>query len=129
MASRKCKPKSATWHAPAPLRRAGGIGGVAPDGGNSGHSGTAKYAAGILDNPRPTPRPEKQGLCGQVNTGYYSGINGKSFRPNKLDVQYTSYQLEKLKRNARKLLHQRESRVQQGQRLRSMYLSAELPGR
>ena len=129
MASRKCKAKrKALRRSYCPGAPVGGIGGVAPDGGNGGHSGTTKYAGGMFNNPHSAPRPEKQGLSGHVSS-YYSVINGKSFSSIISGVQYTSYQLEKLKRNARKLLHQRESRVQQGQRLRSMYLSAELPGR
>lgn len=93
MASRKCKPKGAAFlHAPAPLRRVGGIGGVAPDGCSGGHSGVPKYAGGIFNNPDSASRPEKHGLSDQVNNGYYSGINGESFRSNKFNLKYTSYQ-------------------------------------
>ena len=73
----------------------GGIGGVAPDGGNSGHLFTVKYAGEIFNHYRPASRHEKQGLCGQLNNGYYFGIIGKSFTPIISGVKYTSYQLVK----------------------------------
>ena len=120
MASRKCKARRKA------LRRSfclaapvGGIGGVAPDGGNGGHSGTAKYADGIFNNPRSASRPEKRGLSGHVN-GYYSAINGKSFSPIISDVQYTSYQLDK---QSRLSVLRQQTRKEQGARMRSMYLS------
>ena len=98
----------------------GGIGGVAPDGGNSGHLFTGKYAGEIFNHPCPASRHEKQGLCGQLNNGYYFGIIGKSFRPIISGVQYTSYQLDK---QARLSVLRQQTRKEQGARMRSMYLS------
>ena len=103
-----------------PLGRMGGIGGVAPDGGNSGHLFTVKYAGEIFNHYRPASRHEKQGLCGQLNNGYYFGIIGKSFTPIISGVQYTSYQLDK---QSRLSVLRQQTRKEQGARMRSMYLS------
>ena len=53
----------------------GGIGGVAPDGGNSGHLFTVKYAGEIFNHPCPASRHEKQDYVDNSITGIISALS------------------------------------------------------
>ena len=93
MASRKCNgTRSHRGHAIG-AGPAGGIGGVAPDGGCSAQSRAANYAGKWLANSCPAPRPEKQRLCGQSPRRYHSASNGKSFKPIMSIGECTSYEV------------------------------------